>query len=54
MQLQNSTTWLPGVDVRIVALYRGESHVPLQGELTFVAGGEAHMILTPSHLEAVT
>lgn len=45
---------LPGVEVRIVALYRGDSHVPLHGDLQFLAEDEVYMIATPAHLEAVT
>ncbi len=47
-------TLLPGVEVRLVALYRGESHVALHGDLQFLPGDEAYMIATPAHLEAVT
>ncbi len=45
---------LPEVDVRFVALYRGEAHVSLQGNLQFEPDDEVYIMATPAHMEAVT
>jgi trk system potassium uptake protein TrkA len=52
-QLDELNRMVSIADVRLVALYRGEDHIPIQGDIEFLAGDEAYMIATPAHLEAV-